>query len=89
MSNAMQEMLLNMLLPKDQQEQLKRILTPENITNFFGKSKGEYVQLKADIQSIKEDQAKILELLQNDNRSGGRRQLRAIGDASGGTGTDG
>lgn len=90
MSNAMQDMLLNMLLPKEEQEALKKALTPDNIKKFMD-------FIKHDYQGIKEQLKRIEEKL-DDNRSGrgkpialvtGAVDVRDLGDVGSGTGTNG
>lgn len=75
MNNAMQDMLLNMILPKDQQEQMKRLLTPENIKAVIEFAKTDYKALK--------DQLNRIEAKLDDNRSGrGKPTLIDLGPAS-------
>ena len=82
----MQEMLLNMILPKEEQEQLKKLLTPDNIKSFAAFVKNDYQALK--------DQLNRIEAKLDDNRSGrGKPKLisrdAGNGGSDRGTGTDG
>lgn len=85
MNNAMQDMLLNMILPKDQQEQMKKLLTPENIKAVIEFAKTDYKALKDQLNRI---EAKLddngIEAKLDDNGSGrGTIKLIAGGDANG------
>lgn len=84
MNNAMQDMLLNMILPKDQQEQMKKLLTPENIKAVIEFAKTDYKALK--------DQLNRIEAKLDDNRSGRGKStinLIAASDGDAGNGTTG
>jgi predicted enzyme related to lactoylglutathione lyase len=90
--SAMQEMLLNMILPKEEQEQLKKALTPENIKAFINSVTTGYKDLKDQLNRIEAQNAQILEAM-NSGPGRGRRLSIASGngggtDASERTGTD-
>lgn len=68
--SAMQEMLLNMILPKEEQEQLKKLLTPDNIKNFAAFVKNDYQALKEQLNRI---EAKL-----DDNRSGRGKPIAIV-----------
>lgn len=61
--SAMQEMLLNMILPKEEQEQLKKALTPENIKAFINTVTNGYKSLTYQLNRIEGNQQIIMKHL--------------------------
>jgi hypothetical protein len=86
--SAMQEMLLNMILPKEEQEALKKALTPENIKSFINNVTVGYKGFTGQLNRIEANQKIIMEHLglepahvsNGDNGSGERTAAGTDGE---------